>query len=71
MQDQQLYFTYFTSSYVCFDMLCNCLPTAAKPGDPVKIDKVIITPDPPQKGKNVTIQATATLCMVLQFYNYI
>ena len=39
---------------------------AAKAGDPAKIDSVTITPDPPQKGKSVTVKATVTVCMLNQ-----
>ena len=49
--------------YCYFDVPCmNSLSTAAKAGDPAKIDSVTITPDPPQKGKSVTVKATITLC---------
>ena len=68
MQDQQLY---FTSSHIYIGMLCNSPPTATKLGDTVKIDKVIITPDPRSaEGKKVLIEARATVCMTLRFYNY-
>ena len=36
---------------------------AGKSGDPAKIDSVTITPDPPVKGKDVTVKATFTLSM--------
>lgn len=54
-----------SSSVYCYLMdYFNFLSTAAKTGDPAKIDSVTITPDPPQKGKSVTVKATITLCML-------
>lgn len=39
------------------DIWTNC----GKAGDPVKINKVTITPDPPEKGKSLTVDANITL----------
>lgn len=30
-----------------------------KSGDPLEVDSVTITPDPPKKGANLTVKATA------------
>lgn len=37
-----------------------CLPTA-ETGDPMTIDKVVITPDPPVKGQGISVLLAFTL----------
>ena len=41
-------------------LFCALYPTA-KAGDPMKIDKVVITPDPPKKGQSISVQLYFTL----------
>ena len=61
----QFNMAYLFKYLAMFVVYYYCLSPPGKSGDPVKIDSVTITPDPPVKGKNVSIKATFTLSMCM------
>ncbi len=46
--------------YAC--MYCILYIIAGQPTDPLRIESVTLSPDPPVKGKNLTISTTVKFC---------
>ena len=51
----------------CREKLCHYFCTLGSPDDIGKISEVTITPDPPEKGKDLSVNADVTLSKTISY----